>query len=102
MNHTVALPGSMIWMGIRLSSGSRPQSPRAFRALIQSGFCSHGFLRRFLENPPPDNALSFRLSLHLYQAVKRIFASVSVETCAANIKRPPMTRWPLDVVGSFD
>src|SRR6267142_3359540 len=28
MNHTVALPGSMIWMGIRLSSGSRPQSPK--------------------------------------------------------------------------
>src|ERR1700732_3585424 len=28
MNPTVALPGSMIWMGIRLSSGSRPQSPK--------------------------------------------------------------------------
>jgi hypothetical protein len=29
MNPTVALPGSMTWMGIRLSSGSRcPQSPK--------------------------------------------------------------------------
>src|SRR5882724_4511698 len=28
MNHTVALPGAMIWMGIRLSSGNRPQSPK--------------------------------------------------------------------------
>src|SRR5882762_2770658 len=28
MNPTAALPGSMIWMGIRLSSGSRPQSPK--------------------------------------------------------------------------
>src|SRR5712675_1882162 len=30
MNPTVALPGSMTWMGIRLSSGSRrPQSPKS-------------------------------------------------------------------------
>src|ERR1039458_8305725 len=28
MNPTVALPGSMTWMGIRLSSGSHPQSPK--------------------------------------------------------------------------
>src|ERR1700687_3834694 len=29
MNPTAALPGSMTWMGIRLSSGSRcPQSPK--------------------------------------------------------------------------
>src|SRR5258707_13027536 len=43
MNHTVALPGSMIWMGIRLSSGSRPQSPKGpSTALTQSVFCSYG------------------------------------------------------------
>src|SRR5713226_3150694 len=43
MNHTVALPGSMIWMGIRLSSGSRPQSPKGpSSALTQSVFCSYG------------------------------------------------------------
>src|SRR5580692_83009 len=44
MNRTVALPGSMTWMGIRLSSGSRrPQSPKGpSSALTQSVFCSYG------------------------------------------------------------
>src|SRR5712692_1514930 len=44
MNPTVALPGSMTWMGIRLSSGSRsPQSPKGLRLqLTQSVFCSYG------------------------------------------------------------
>src|SRR5882724_1862534 len=44
MNPTVALPGSMTRMGIRLSSGSRcPQSPKGpSTALIQSVFCSYG------------------------------------------------------------
>ena len=44
MNPTVALPGSMIWMGIRLSSGSRrPQSPKGLPLhFTQSVFCSYG------------------------------------------------------------
>src|SRR5437879_6346880 len=44
MHPTAALPGSMTWMGIRLSSGSRcPQSPKGpSTALTQSVFCSYG------------------------------------------------------------
>src|SRR5690348_660327 len=43
MNPTVALPGSMTWMEIRLSSGSRsPQSPKTFHRTYSIGFYSHG------------------------------------------------------------
>src|ERR1700687_5573371 len=44
MNPTVALPGSLTWMGIGLSSGSRcPQSPKGLPlTLTQSVFCSYG------------------------------------------------------------
>src|SRR6266481_1854705 len=38
MNPTVALPGSMTWMGIRLSSGSRPQSPKGLPLLLLNRF----------------------------------------------------------------
>src|ERR1035438_10718736 len=39
MNPTAALPGSMTWMGIRLSSGSRcPQSPKGFHCTDSIGF----------------------------------------------------------------
>src|SRR5580658_959105 len=39
MNPTAALPGSMTWMGIRLSSGSRrPRSPKLQMSKIRSRF----------------------------------------------------------------
>jgi len=40
MNPTVALPGSMTWMGIRLSSGSRPQSPKGLPLHLLNRFLS--------------------------------------------------------------
>src|SRR5216683_7151028 len=75
MKHTVALPGSMIWMGIRLSSGSRPQSPKGpSAALTQSVFCSYGpvvverpemlcaWSSQYLHRPiPPDQSPSVYL-----------------------------------------
>src|SRR5438552_14645818 len=44
MNPTVALPGSMTWMGIRLSSGSRPQSPKDLPLHLLNRFSAPKFL----------------------------------------------------------